>query len=259
MKRLLPFLITLSTCLSWGVAFAQSQPAPACASASDRTCLALMVMQNAEAVAEPAWRDKAYRELAVSLTYDGRVDDAIALVPRITNPDTQAMTIRGIGMAAALYKDYTPERLRAVFAALKKAAGTINHPVSPAVAMTYVAMSEAFAKLDDDAWATAASIENLALRQKAFGETAEIQAERGDITKAMASAARIDTGSFRNKAYESIAEIMIKTEQFDAALQAAKAIDNPQKRAQIVQDIMSAQDRKARGTRRDIPAIKGAE
>ena len=47
------------------------------------------------------WRDKTYRELAKSYITEGYTDKAINLIAKIETPDTKAMTIRGIGMAAA--------------------------------------------------------------------------------------------------------------------------------------------------------------
>ncbi len=235
--------------LTGGQAHAQ---APKCASAADRACMAAQILADSDQMENAQWKDQALRELAISLTYDKRVDDAIALVPKISNPDTQAMTIRGIGMTAALYGRDAPEELKKTFAKLSKTADGIALPAANAIAQTYIAMAQAFAGLDDDAWKTASAMTNDALRHKAFGETAEIQAERGDVVKAMASISKIDVASFRNKSYDKVADILVKQGKYDAALQSAQMIDNPAKRAQALQNILHAQEEKNRGQRQDI-------
>ncbi len=225
------------------------EPKP-CATA-DRACLAAMVQRDAAATTETAWRDQTLRDLAASLTYDKKVDSAIALIPQISNPDTQAMTVRAIGMAAALYGRETPDQLKTVFAKLAKATLLIRQPTAQGIAQTYIAMAQAFGGLDDDAWRTASAMTNLALKHKAFGETAEIQAERGDMGKAMTSVGKIDVVSFRNKAYQNVAEIMTKRQRYDDAVTSAGRINNPAKRAQAILAIMKAQEEKTRGARAD--------
>jgi hypothetical protein len=253
LHRLIWALALLSTALLPAIARAEGEN---CASASDRACIAGAILKDAGAIAEPQWHDSALRELAISLTYDKRIDDAVALIPKITNPDTQAMTIRGIGMAAALYSRETPNALKAVFVKLSDAAKGITLPAANAIAQTYIAMAQAFGGLDDDAWATAEAMTNPALKHKAFGETAEIQAERGDVDKAMTSISKIDVASYRNKSYQTVSEILIKQDKFDAALKSAQMIDNPAKRAQALQAILHAQEEKTRGTRQDV--VNGA-
>lgn len=245
LHRLIWALALLSTTL-W-VAGARAD----CPSSADRACISAEIAASAKDVTEVSWRDQTYRDLATSLTYDNRVDDAIALIPQIKNPDTQAMTIRAIGMAAALYGKRTPDALKQIFTKLASATALIQQPDANAIAHTYIAMSQAFAGLDDDAWATASGMENLALKHKAFGETAEIQAERGDIEKSMKSIALIDAASYRNKSYATVAGILIKAAKYDDALRAAQAIDNPMKRAQTLQEILKAQEEKTRGPRND--------
>lgn len=226
----------------------------ACPSAADRACVTSAILKDSQSIPEPQWRDQSLRDLASSLTYDGRVDEAIALIAKIKNPDTQAMTIRAIGMTAALYGKDSPPQLKITFTKLAKVAETIKQPDAHAIAFTYIAMAQAFAGLDEDAWATSATMTNVALQHKAYGETAEIQAERGDLTAAMKSIAKITTTSYRNKAYENVAEILIKKDQFDGALKAAEAIDNPMKRVQTMQEILKAQEEKTRGVRNDAAA-----
>ena len=100
-------------------------------------------------------------------------------------------------------------------------------------------MAQAFAHDDVGATATAKAMKNDALRHKAFGETAEIQAERGDFAAAMQSIAHIDSTSFRNKAYGTVAGIFIKEDRLKDAYEAAQKIDNPVARTQILQDIIN--------------------
>lgn len=223
-----------------------------CPSADARACIAARILKDSGNIEEKQWRDQTLRDLAASLTYDGQVDEAIALIGQISNPDTQAMTVRAIGMAAALYGKRSDEDLRAVFTKLNAAATKIQQPDANAIAQTYIAMAQAFAKLDDDAWATANAMTNAALKHKAFGETAEIQAERGDVAKAMKSISQIDTASFRNKSYQKVSEILIKKHMYDDALKSAESIDNPAKRAQALLEILKAQEAETRGTRNDM-------
>lgn len=227
---------------------------PNCTSASDRACIGRSILFDMNDVNELQWRDATLRDLAGSYTYDGKIDQAIALIDQIKNPDTQAMTIRMIGMTAALYRKESPATLRTIFAKLTARAEKIANSDAKAIAYTYIAMAQAFAGLDVDAEKTASGMTNVALRQKAFAETAEIQAERGDMAAAMASIKKIDTASFRNKAYQNIAEILMKDGQYDAALQAANGIDNAMKRAQTLQKLLHEQEKSTRGPRNDTTA-----
>jgi len=252
LHRLITGFIALSTtlCLS-GLWFSQAFAQSACSSAADRACITAEILKSAQSVEEASWRDQTYRDLSASLTYDKKVDDAIALVPKISNPDTQAMTIRTIGMTAALYGKDSPDQLKETFKKLSAAAATIKHPAANAIAYTYIAMAQAFAGLDEDAWATAGAMQSPELKHKAYAETAEIQAERGDINAAMQSISKIDTASFRNKAYQSVATILIKAGKYDEALRSISAIDNPMKRAQGLQGLLKAQEEATRGPRND--------
>ena len=58
--------------------------------ASDRACVIQMLAAQAEAIDKKPWRDQTYRELAKTLAFDGRHDDAIAVIYKIQTPDTQA-------------------------------------------------------------------------------------------------------------------------------------------------------------------------
>src|SRR5687768_17374282 len=72
----------------------------ACAG-TDKACLFDMLEETTATVGEQQWQDQTWREMAKLLAHDGQADRAISLISRIKNPDTRAMTIRGIGVAAA--------------------------------------------------------------------------------------------------------------------------------------------------------------
>jgi len=249
-QRLVLITAFLSTCL-W-IPPSSADDRPVCAGAADRACIVRSILFDMKDVREIQWKDSTLRDLAGSLTYDGQIDQAIGLIDQIQNQDTQAMTIRMIGMTAALYRKDAPGDLKIIFAKLDKRAGKIANSDARAIAYTYIAMSQAFAGLDADAEKTALAMSNAALRHKAFGETAEIQAERGDLTAAMGSIKHIDTASFRNKAYQNVAEILMKKGQYDDALKSANNIDNPVKRAQVLQGILHTQEVEKRGPRNDM-------
>lgn len=217
-------------------AFAQDTPCKA----DDKSCLLTQLEAVAAQIPEKNWQDQMYRELAKLLTLERQSDKAVALIGRIENPDTKAMTIRGIGMAAA-DTDMTPEELAPLFSALRAEAEKIQHPPSYAIALTYIAMAQAFAGDDAGAMKTAADMENDALRNKAYAESAEIQAERGDLKAAMASIAAIDSPAFRNKAHGIISKIFTERKKYDEALKSATAIDNPYLQAQSLLNILAKQ------------------
>jgi hypothetical protein len=224
---------------AWSVPDAHAQ-APC--SVTDKLCLMQEVEDTAKKIENKGWRDKTYRELAKSYAYAGHKDKAIALITKIETPDTKAMTIRGIGFAAADSK-WSKEQYNALFAQLTLEADKIEHLPSQAIAYTYVAMAQAFAHDDAGAMATAKAMENDALRHKAFAETAEIQAERGDSTAAFASIQAIDSAAFKNKAYATIAKIFTKQGQLESAYKAAQNIDNTYNRTQILQNILNKGNR----------------
>lgn len=206
----------------------------------DRPCVTQSLLQAAGTIENKAWRDQTYRELAKTMAFDGDIDGAIALIEKIETPDTKAMTIRGIGMAAADNK-LAPEKYAEAFTKLRETADKITHPPSYAIALTYIAMSQAFAGDNDGAWKTAASMENEALRHKAYGETAEIQAEEDDFDAAMKSIGFIGSGAYANKSLTTISKIFADRGALDHALQAAQKITEPYKKAQALQYVMDKQ------------------
>lgn len=233
MKRILTYYVTLGLFFSLAPALAQEK----CA-ASDKNCLMRELETTAATIEEEKWRDQTYRELAKSYTYEGQPDKAISLIDKIINPDTKAMTIRGIGMAAADSK-WDEAKYSKLFTDLTAAAEKIDHPPSYAIAYTYIAMAQAFAGDDAGAMATAKGMENDALRHKAFGETAEIQAERGDYAAAMQSITAIDDRAFRNKAYRIVSKIFAKRGEAQKAYDTAVQIDNPYTKSEALQTILN--------------------
>ncbi|MEM7679869.1 MAG: hypothetical protein AAF182_02570 [Pseudomonadota bacterium] len=196
--------------------------------------------ESAENIEQKAWRDQTYRELSKTYAADKQIDKAIALIDKIESPDTKALTIRGIGMAAAENK-LTQDEYDTIFAKLRIVSEKIEHPPSYAIALTYIAMGQAFAGDNNGAWKTAGDMENDALRHKAFGETAEIQAEMGDFDAAMKSIGFIESEAFRNKAYGHISKILADAEKLQESYNAAEAITNAYKKAVAFQYILDAQ------------------
>jgi len=206
----------------------------------DRACVLNQIERFAGEIENNAWRDQTYRELAKTLAFEGKLDEAIAVIDHINSPDTQAMTIRGIGMVLAENEGLHP-LMEEGFPKLRTRAETIDHPASYAIALTYIAMAQAFAGDDEGAWSTAADMENDALRHKAYGETAEIQAEQGKFDQAMASIGYIDSLAFRNKAYHTVSKILAEQGHLKQAYEAAMKIDNPYKKAEALQYVLDTQ------------------
>ena len=206
---------------------------------SDKPCVMKQIEMTAQQIEDKSWRDKVYRELAKSYASENMTDKAIALIAQIETPDTKAMTIRGIGMAAADLKWADKTKYDSLFTTLKGEAVKITHPPSNAIAYTYIAMAQAFAGDDKGAMATALGMENPALKHKALAETAEIQAERGDLTQALKSIEAIDSVAFKNKAYATVAHIFTKQGQLDEAYQSAMKIENAYKKTEALQDIIN--------------------
>jgi hypothetical protein len=213
--------------------------AKAACNGADKLCIMEEIKTNAAAIENKNWRDTTYRELAKSYTYEGYEDKAIALISIIERPDTKAMTIRGIGFTAADNKWEDRVRYDALFKKLALEAEKITHLPSHAIAYTYIAMAQAFAEDDAGAFKTAKAMKNEALRNKAFGESAEIQAERRNYDAAMESIAQINSLAFRNKAYATIAKILTKADELEKAYQAASKIENAYAKAQAFQTIVN--------------------
>lgn len=217
----------------------KTDPAPAC-NIDDRACVVAELRAAADQIDTASWRDQIYRELAKTIAFDGDVDAAIALLDKIENPDTKALTIRGIGFAVADNKLPRAE-YDAAFIKLRAAAEKITHPPSYAIALTYIAMAQAFAGDNQGAWDTAADMENDALRHKAYGETAEIQAEHGDFDAAMKSIGYIESEAYRNKAYAITSKLLADAGKLNEALKAAQKISNAYKKASALQYVLDVQ------------------
>jgi tetratricopeptide (TPR) repeat protein len=201
-------------------------------------------------IVEANWRDQTLRDLAKLYAARGQVAQAMALIPRVENPDTRAMTIRGIGMeigALALPKAEQDK----IFTALRAEADKIDHVPSHGIALTYIAMAQAFAGDDDGAFATAQSMSNEALRHKAFAENAEIQAAKGKLDQALKSLGAIGNLSFRNKAHTVVSKIFADQEQYDSALDVARKVENEYQRAQALLYILNRQTKPGEGM--DMP------
>ncbi len=210
---------------------------PTC-TAMDRACLMRQIEALTPTIERQEWKDQTYRELAKTYTYEGQPDKAIALIGKIQKPDTKAMTIRGIGMAAASLK-WSANRYASLFNQLTVESAKIKDPAANGIALTYVAMSQAFAGDDKGARKTAASMTNAALRNKAYGETAEIQAERGDLANAMLSLDAIDASSFRNKACDTVSKIFLNKAMVSEAYAIAMKIDNAFLKTKSIQRILN--------------------
>jgi hypothetical protein len=221
------------------VMFLPITSASAACNSADKLCVMEEIKVNAAAISKKSWRDTTYRELAKSYTHEGHEDKALALIALIERPDTKAMTIRGIGTAAADNKWADKARYDTLFKNLTLEAEKITHAPSYAIAYTYIAMAQAFAGDDAGAFKTAKSMKNEALRNKAFGESAEIQAERSDYETAMESIAQINSLAFRNKAHGIVAKIFTKQGELEKAYQSASKIDNAYAKAQAFQQIVN--------------------
>jgi len=211
---------------------AHAQKPSSCA-AQDTACLFDMLEKTAGSVTEDNWRDATYRETAKLLSHEGQTDRAIALLGKIKSPDTKALTIRGIGMAAADEK-LSREEYAALFAKLTGEAKKIDHPPSYAIALTYISMAQAFAGENEGAMKTAAAMENAGLRNKAYGEAGEIQAQRGDIDAVLKSVAAIDDAGYKDKELRIISKVFADGKYFDHALRAAQDIGNPYQKSQAL-------------------------
>lgn len=208
--------------------------------AEDKACLLKALENTAGGISEANWRDQTYRELAKLLAREKRGIEAAALIALIENPDTKAMTIRGIGMQSAK-TDMNREDLSALFTRLRQEAEKIEHPPSYAIALTYIAMSQAFAGDDEGAMKTAMDMKNDSLRNKALAEAAKIQADHGNLPEALKSIAAIDSPAFRNKAHYTIVKILTGAERYGMAVEAAGKIDNAYEKSQALLYILAKQ------------------
>lgn len=218
----------------------QKQAAQITCAPTDTACLLPQLETLTRKIENVSWRDQTWRELAKLYMAKGMDNEAIAIIPQVETPDTRAMTIRGIGMEAAKLK-LPKARYNQIFAALRVEADKIEHAPSLGIALTYIAMAQTFAGDDAGAMKTAADMTNPALRHKALGEAAEIQAERGDLKAALTSLAAIDDVSFRNKAQGTVAKLFTDRHLYAAALETSQKIDNDYQRSQVLLYILAKQ------------------
>jgi len=210
-------------------------------SVTERGCILDELIENTAQIENTSWRDQTYREIAKTLAFDNDFDKALNVIDMVQTPDIKAMSIRGVGMMLGNYEE-PQEEITKKFAKLRIKADSISsHPPSHGIALTYIAMAQAFAGDNAGAWKTSEDMKNSALRNKAYGETAEIQAERGDFKSAKISIEKITSLSFRNKAYELVSKILSDKGLFQDAYDAAKMIDNNYKRGQAIQYMLDTQ------------------
>ena len=217
----------------------QARAGDSCA-IQDTPCLIKTLDALTASIPEDSWRDQTWREAAKLMAASGMIDEALAIIPKIKTPDTQAMTIRSIGMAAAEAK-LPKEKLDDLFAKLRIEADKIEHPPSHAIALTYIGMSQAFAGDDAGAMATSASMTNVALRNKAYAETAEIQAERNDLPAVIKSIAAIEDEGYKDKELGIITKIFSDRAQYENAYEITKLIVNPYQKSQSLLYILTKQ------------------
>jgi hypothetical protein len=238
MHRIILYSTAVVILASAGAARAAEEKVPAC-TAMDRPCQMKQIEVLAGQIQQADWKDQTLRELAKSYAYENQTEKAISLIDKITNPDTKAMTIRGIGMAAASGK-WSRGQYNSLFSKLTEKASQIDHTPSRGIAFTYIAMSQAFAGDDNGARKTAASMDNAALRNKAYGETAEIQAERGDLKNVLLSLDALDSSAYKNKAYDTVSRIFLDKAMIEEAYTCASRIDNAYLKAKSIQRILNA-------------------
>lgn len=219
---------------------------------ADRACMIKELQATLPQITEKNWRDIAYRELIKLLAQEGQTTEAIALIDEISNPDTQALSIRGIGMAAPGI-NLTAQGYTDLFTALRKRADSIAAPAPREIAYTYISMSQVFSRLDSDGKATAQAIENPALRNKAYGEMAEIQSERNDGAAALQTLALIEDTPYRNKSSRTVALLLSDRGLFKEAYAVAHAITNPTLKAEALQHILNKQKPPVSATQKAAP------
>jgi hypothetical protein len=95
-------------------------------------------------------------------------------------------------------------------------------------------MAQAYAGDDTSAIATASDLKNDSLRNKAFAEASEIQAEKNRSAAALESIKYIDDLAFRDKAYLNVSKIYTKQMKYQDALEASEEITNAYQKSQAL-------------------------
>lgn len=230
------WIISASFFLLGAHAHAESTGLEACAPTA-RACLLDALEDRADRIGEDRWRDQTYRDLAKLRMHEGQTDQALALIEKVKNPDTRAMTIRAIGMEASSRtrgEKMDEDALSALFAQLHAHAARIDHAPSKGIALTYIAMAQAFAGDHTGALETAKGMENAALRNKAHAENAEIQAEQDNLEAAIISIEAIDDAHFRDKAHMLVAKIFADSGRVADSLSAARRIRDAYQQSQAL-------------------------
>lgn len=215
----------------------RAQDGAATCKSDDRACLMQQVEALAPQIDKSEWRDQTLRELAKSYAAAGQTDKAIGLIAQVTDNDTKAMTIRGIGMEAAALK-WDAAKYKPLWKKLSDEAAKITHAPSQGIAYTYISMAQAFAGDDDGARQTASTMQNEALRNKAYGEAAEIQAGRGDLANALVSLEAINSAPYRGKQLDIVSRIFLDKGMTAEAYDCASRIDNAYLKAKAIQRIL---------------------
>lgn len=224
--------------LALGAGMAHADEKKKSCAATDRPCLLREMETLIPTIDNADWRDQSYRELAKTYAYDGQIQKAIAIIPKVSNNDTRAMTIRGIGMGAASAK-LSKTQYASLWKDLSSEAAKITHAPSQGIAYTYISMSQVYAGDDNAARETASKMGNAALRNKAYGEAAEIEAERGDLQNALLSLAAIDAPPYRDKEYDIVSRIFVGKDLIAEAYTCAGKISNTYLRGKAIQRILN--------------------
>lgn len=215
-----------------GTSGSQAQQEETCA--HDAVDCRLTEVENTIAEIESdRWRDSAYREIAKLHAAHQSYDQALAVIDRITSPDTQALTLRGIAMEIAANEE-RQETQDALFKRLHKRAEQINHPPSYHIALSYIAMGQAYADDLEGALATSTMIDNVSLRNKAYGETAEIMALEGDIEAIQQSLSLIVDDAFAAKSGRLISRILLENGFDEEAYEIALNIKDSYQKSQAL-------------------------
>lgn len=188
-------------------------------------CLLDDLEEQIPAIKRQSWRDRAWREYAKSRAQLGETRAALEIIDRVKNPDTQAMTIRGIAMATAEAQKPVVDKKR-IFDKLELSAEALEHKPSRRIAMTYIAAARAVAGTDKAAHTTARQIGNRDMRNKAYGEIAEKQAKAGRVAALRESLGKITDTTYANKQRKKTALLLAENNNPQAARELALAIEN---------------------------------
>lgn len=220
-------------------ALAQNEKTSPC-TGDDMACLFKQLESTTDTIEDQRWRDQTNREIAKLYASNKQEDRAIEVLHKIKNPDTIALTIRGIGMNAA-DAELMPAQYKELFTTLRAEAEKIEHPPSYSIALTYIAMAQAFAGDDDGAIKTAQDMDNSEMRNKSLKESSEVQAERKDLPAAFRSIEAIDDPAYRDRAFAEVSNILADQQEYDLAYQAIERVKNNYKKSQAILYLLARQ------------------